>query len=573
MYVDVIPNRGSPPAILLRESYREGGKVKKRTMANLSNWPQDLVKNLKRLLNGAVAMHPKDIFTIESSAAHGHVKAVLGTIRNLGLDRMISSKPCRERDLVTAMIVDQIIHPTSKLGSVRLWPATTLAEELQVTGADEDDLYSAMDWLCQRKDRIEKKLAGKHLSEGSHALYDVTGSYYEGSTCPLIQFGYNRDGKKGKKIIVYGMLTNAAGCPVAVQVYPGRTKDSITVPDQADKLRRRFGLDQVVLVGDRGMLTQTQVSHLKQYPGIGWITALGYQAVRALSGEGNLQLSLFDKSNIAEITSPSYPGERLVACFNPLMAIKRHKQREALLEATEKNLDKIAGEVARRKKKQLSTKEIGIKAGKVINKHKMGKHFVLNIRKGVFSYKRNQASIQQEADLDGIYVIRTSEPKERLSTENTVRSYKNLSRVEQLFRTLKGVDILVRPIRHRAEERVRAHIFICMLAYYVVWHMRKALAPLLFDDEQLDENRKVRDAVTPAVPSDSAKRKKSIRMTADGLPVQSFRTLLSNLSSHTRNRCRFRNSQLEGQSIVFQHTELTPLQKKVFEMLNISTCR
>jgi transposase len=571
MYVAVIPNRNSPPAILLCESYREGGKVKKKTIANLSKWPPELVESFKRLLQGAVAVNPKDLFTIESSAAHGHVEAVLGTIKNIGLDYIISSKPCRERSLVLAMIAGQIIHPSSRLGSVRLWPATTLAEELQITDADEDDLYSAMDWLLQGKNRIEKKLAGKHLSEGSHALYDISSSYYEGITCPLAQYGYNRDGKKGKKIIVYGMLTNAEGCPIAVQVYPGKTKDSITVPDQADKLRRSFGLEKVVLVGDRGMITQTQVDHLKQYPGIGWITAMGYQAIKQLSDEGSLQLSLFDKSNIAEITSKAYPGERFIACHNPLVGEKRHKKRQALLEATEKDLDKIVREAARRTKKKLSSEEISIKVGKVIGKHKMEKHFELSITEGTFSYHRRAASIEQESGLDGIYVIRTNEPKEQLSTEDTVRSYKNLSKVERLFRTLKGMEILVRPIRHRLEERVNAHIFICMLAYYVEWHMRKALAPLLFDDEQLDEDRKVRDAVKPAVPSESAKKKKSVRKTEDGIVVQSFNTLLTNLSSRTRNRCRFNAVKTNEKSIINQLTELTPLQKKTFDLLKIRT--
>ena len=571
MYIEVVPNRSSPPAILLRESYRQDGKVKKKTIANLTDWPPEVIEGLGRLLKGAVAVDPKDIFTIQSSAAHGHVEAVLGTIKRIGLDYIISSKRCRESDLVLAMVAEQIIHPASKLGSVRLWPATTLADELQITDADEDDLYSAMDWLYQRQDRIEKKLAGKHLSEGGHALYDITSSYYEGRKCSLAQFGYNRDGKKGKKIIVFGMLANAEGCPLAVQVYPGNTADSTTVPDQADKLRQRFKMERVVLVGDRGMLTQTQVEHLKQYPGIGWITALGYQAIKELYGEGCLQMSLFDQVNIAEITSETYPDERLMACHNPFMAEKRRKARESLLGATEEDLNKIVREAARRTKKKLSAEAIGVKVGKVIGKYKMGKHFALNISEGTFSYARQQESIMQESNLDGIYVIRTSEPKERLSTADTVRSYKNLSKVEQLFRTMKGIETLVRPIRHRNEQRVKAHIFICMLACYVEWHMRKALAPLLFDDEQLAENRKVRDAVAPASPSDPAIQKKRIRKTDEGLLVQSFKTLLVNLGSRTRNICRFQHGTSKGGSIIHQLTELTPLQKKAYDLLNIRT--
>lgn len=571
MYIDVVPNRNSPPAILLRHSYREGGKVKKKTLANLTDWPPEVVDALKRILKGAVAINHHDLFTIESSLAQGHVAAVLGTIKNIKLDYIISSKPCRESKLVLAMIIEQIINPTSKLGCIRLLPTTTLSKDLQIGDADENELYHAMDWLFERKDKIEKKLSALHLSEGAHALYDITSSYYEGHTSSLAQFGYNRDKKKGKKIIVYGVLTNAAGCPVAVEVYPGKTKDSITVPDQADKLRNRFGLEKIIMVGDRGMFTQTQIDNVKQYPGIGWITAMGYSAVKKLADECSLQLSLFDEQNIAEITSESYPGERLVACYNPLVAEKRNKSRASLLQATEKDLDKIVHEVARRKKKKLSAKEISIKVGKVINKHKMGKHFKLNIQESSFSYQRDESSIRQESDLDGIYVIRTSEPQDKLSTEDTVRSYKNLSKVEQLFRTMKGMEILVRPIRHRIDERIISHIFICMLAYYVEWHMRKVLAPLLFDDEQLDEDRKTRDAVTPASPSQSAKKKKQTRKTDEGLPVQSFRTLLANLGTRTLNRCNFQDIKSKEKSVLYKLTELTPLQRKTYELLNVRT--
>lgn len=571
MYVDVVPNRNSPPAVLLRESFRENGKVKKKTIANLSGCPPDLIDHIKRLLKGAVAVNPDDVFTIESSVGHGHVEAVVGTIKRIGLDSVIGSKACRERSLVLAMIAGQLIHPSSKVGSTRLWPTTTLAEELGVSDADEYELYAAMDWLLGRKDRIEKKLAGKHLGEGEHALYDITSSYYEGSTCSLAHFGYGRDGKKGKKIIVYGVMTNAEGCPIAVQVYPGNTKDSITVPDQADKLRNNFGLDKVVLVGDRGMITQVQIDELKTYPGIGWISALGYQAIKGLSGEGSLQLSLFDKDHIAEITSPAYPDERLIACYNPLVAEKRRKSREALLAATEKDLDKIVREAARRTKKKLSGEEISLKVGKVIGKHKMRKHFELTIEKGTLSYQRNEASIKKEADVDGIYVVRTSEPQEHLSPREVVRSYKKLSKVESLFRTLKGVDILVRPIRHRMKDRVKAHIFICMLAYYVQWHMRKALAPLLFDDEGLDEANDKRDPVMPAKPTEQGKKKKHTGKTEEGLVVQSFTTLMAHLGARTRNRCRFKTERSDQKSSIYRITELTPLQRRAYELLSIRT--
>jgi len=571
MYIDVVPNRNSPPAVLLRKSYREDGKVKKKTIANLSGCPPEVIDQLRRLLKGAVAIDPNDVFTIESSAAHGHVEAVLGTIKHIGLDSVIGSTPCRERSLVLAMIAGQLIHPSSKIGSTRLWPTTTLVDELGVSDADEHELYSAMDWLLAKKDRIEKKLAGKHLGEGAHALYDISSSYYEGSTCPLAQFGHNRDGKKGKKIIVYGVMTSAEGCPVAVQVYPGNTKDSTTVPDQADKLRGRFGLDRVVLVGDRGMITQVQVDHLTAYPGIGWITAMGHQAIKKIAGEGSLQLSLFDKDNIAEMTSPGYPGQRLIACYNPLVAEKRRKSRQALLQATEQNLDKIVREAARRTKKKLTGEEIGIKAGKVIGKHKMQKHFELTIEGGTLSYQRNQASIKSESELDGIYVVRTSEPNQRLSSRQVVRSYKNLSHVERLFRTLKGVEVFVRPIRHRLEDRVKAHIFICMLAYYVQWHMRKALAPLLYDDEVLEQAKHERDPVAPAAPSEGAKKKKHTGKTDDGLMVQSFDTLMANLGSRTRNRCRFKTDRADQKTVIYRLTDLTPLQKKAYDLLNIRT--
>ncbi len=468
---------------LLRHTYREGKKIKHKTLGSLTGLPLEVIENISRVLQGKNLMSAQDAFSIERSLPHGHVEAVLGTIRKIGLDRIIGSKRCRERDLVIAMIAERLIHPASKLATTRLWHETTLAQELGVEDADEDDLYEAMDWLLARQARIEKKLASMHLVEGGQVLYDVTSSYYEGRTCPLARFGHSRDRKKGKPIIVYGAMTDAEGRPIAVEVYPGNTGDPTTVPDQVEKLRTRFGLDHIVLVGDRGMITQTQVDKLKNHPGIGWITALRSGAIRKLAQGGHLQMSLFDEQNLAEITSPEFPGERLIACFNPLLADERRRKRNELLEATEKDLQKIAGQVARRTKTPLSKAEIGVKVGKVINRRKMGKHFQLSIDDNEFSFSRKEESIRREEALDGIYVIRTSEPKEQISAEDTVRGYKNLSRVERMFRCMKSIDLLVRPIRHRDENRVRAHIFLCMLAYYVQWHMRKALAPLLFDDE------------------------------------------------------------------------------------------
>ena len=568
MYIETVPNRNSPPAILLRESWREGKKTKKRTIANLTGWPSTLVESFRKILQGAVAVYPKDIFSIDRSVPHGHVKAIIGIIRNLELDNIIASKPCRERDLVLGMIAEQIIHPTSKLGFTRIWNTTTLPEELGIGDADENELYATMDWLYERQERIEKKLAGKHLHNGAQVLYDVTSSYYEGNNCSLAQFGHNRDGKKGRPIIVYGMMTDAWGRPVSVQVYKGNTADPTTVPDQVDKLLNRFGLKRIVLVGDRGMLAQTQIDHLKEHPGIGWISCLRFDAIREVN-QGDLQLSLFDEQNLAEIASPNYPGERLIACYNPLMAQQRRRKREELLVATQEKLDKIVREVNRRKKKIMDKATIGQKAGRAINSHKMGKHFDLQIEDGHFSYTLKKDSIKREYELDGIYVVRTSEAAEKLSADDAVRSYKNLSSVEQLFRTLKGVETLVRPIRHRQERRVRAHIFICMLAYYVQWHMRKALAPLLFDDQQLLEDKKTRDPVAPAKPSAQAKMKKSKREIADGLPIHSFKTLLEELGMHMRNHCTVKQINSKSGLSINQYTELSPVQKRAFELLNL----
>jgi transposase len=424
-----------------------------------------------------------------------------------------------------------------------------------------------MDWLLARQGQIEKKLAARHLMEGSLVLYDVTSSYYEGRTCLLARFGHNRDRKKGKLIIVYGLLTDEAGRPVAVEVYPGNTGDPSTVPDQVEKLRRRFGLCRVVLVGDRGMLTQTQIGKLKDYPGLGWISALRSCAIRKLVNSGSLQMSLFDETNLAEIHAPEFLDERLVACYNPILAEVRREKREKLLAATEKGLEKIAKEVARRTKTPLDKAEIGKKVGKIINRYKVGKHFAVIIEDGAFSFSRKEETIRRESELDGIYVIRTSEPAERISAEDTVRSYKRLEQVETAIRCMKGVDLLVRPIYHRTVDHVRAHIFLCMLAYYVEYHMRKALAPLLFDDEELDERRKRRDPVKPARPSASAKRKKTVRLSSDGLEVHSFQTLLAELATLSRNRCRVK-SDPDGPTF-YGLTESTPLQKRAFQLLGL----
>jgi transposase len=566
MYIDVVPNRNSPPAVLLREAWREGKKVKRRTVANLTNWPEEKVEALRRVLKGETVV-AKESLHIERSLAHGHVEAVLGTIRTIGLDTVIAAKRSRERDLAIAMLAERLLHPCSKLATVRLMHTTTLAEELGVRDADEDDLYRAMDWLLSRQETIEKKLASKHLTEGASVLYDVTSSYYEGRTCPLALFGHDRDGEKGKPIIVYGVLTDHAGCPVAVSVYPGNTGDPTTVPDQVKKLKDRFGLNRLVLVGDRGMLTQTQIDTVKTHPGIGWISALRSRAIKNLVEGGSLQLSLFDQTDLAEIASDAYPHERLVACFNPFLAEERKRKREELLAATEQELSRIARQVTRRTRTPLDKAAIGTKVGSVLKRFKVGKHFGLTIGEGTFSFARKEESIQREEALDGIYVIRTSEPRETLAPEDAVRTYKNLSHIERAFRSLKGLDLLIRPIWHRTEEHVKAHIFLCLLAYYVEWHMRKALAPLLFDDEELPEKRTMRHAVQPAKASPSALKKKATGLTPEGLPVQSFSTLLAELATRCRHRVRIGTD--PSQPSFSQVTDLTPLQARAFELLRL----
>ena len=569
MYIDVVPNRGSRPAILLREGWREGKKVVKKTLANLSDWPAPKVEALRRVLKDIPLVSPGKWFHTIRTLPHGHVEAILGTIRKLGLPVLIGSKRTRQRDLVLAMISERLIHHCSKLATTRLWKTTTLAEELSVSDADMDELYQALDWLLGRQGQIEKKLAHRHLGEGALVLYDVSSSYYEGRTCPLAQYGHDRDGRKGLPIIVYGVLTDGEGRPLAIDVYPGNTGDPSTVPEQVEKLRQRFGLSRVVLVGDRGMLTQTKIELLKQHPGLGWISALKSQSIRALIEGGQLQRSLFDEKNLAEITSPEHPKERLIACYNPILAEERRHKRQALLEATEKALQPIVKQVARRTKTPLKKAEIALKVGKVINHYKMEKHFELQIEDGFFQWSRKEKAIQREAQMDGIYVIRTSETEATLSPEETVRSYKSLAHVERAFRCLKGMDVRVRPIRHRTEDHVRAHIFLCMLAYYVEWHMRKDLAPLLFQDEELDHNRKTRDPMAPAKASASAKRKKRTRLTPDGFEVHSFETLLAELGTRCRDTHRMKADAPDGPTFK-QVTEFTPLQAKAMQLLGLT---
>lgn len=520
---------------LLRQSYRHEGKVKHRTLGNLSHLPPRLLDLVQRSLAGETFVSPAEAFRTTQSRPHGHVEAVLTTCRQLDLENLLATKPSRQRALILALIVQRILFPCSKLAATRYWHTTTLAEELGVGDASRKELYAAMDWLLRRQQDIEQKLARRHLAEGAVVLYDVSSSYYEGRTCPLACYGHSRDGKKGLPIIVYGLLTDARGRPVALDVYPGNTADPTTVPDQIDTLRQRFALRRVVLVGDRGLLTQTQIDTLRAYPGLGWISALRSEAIQALLERGRLRRSRFDRRDLAEIRSPDFPGERLVACHNPLLAERRHQKRRRLLEATEATLRRLEAEVRRRTKKPLSAAAIGLKAGKVLGRYKMAKHFRLDIADGRFAWSRDAAAIRREEQLDGIYVIRTSERAKAFPAAACVRTYKSLAQVEHAFRCFKGLDLRVRPIHHRVDPRVRAHLFLCLLAYYVEWQMRQAWAPLLYADEELPEDRQERDPVKPARPSASAQAKKETHETASGLPVQSFGSLLAHLATRVRN--------------------------------------
>jgi transposase len=552
---------------LLRRSIRQGKTVTHETLGNLSHLPDHLIDLIKRSLKGETFVPAAEVFRITGSLPHGHVEAVLTLIRKLGVDDLIAAAPSRRRNLVLAMIAERLLFPSSKLANTRNWHDTTLAEELDVADATEDHLYDAMDWLLARQRAIEKKLARRHLHAGAQVLYDLTSSYYEGKTCPLARFGHDRDGRTGCPIIVYGVLTDADGRPVAVQVYPGNTGDPKTVPDQVEALTKRFGLSRVVLVGDRGMLTQTQIDVLKKHPGLGWISALRSGAIRRLLAEGRLIRKDLEAERLAEITSPEFPGERLVACYNLQLAEQRRHKRQELLAATEAELGALAARVARPGGPPETAAEIGVRAGKIINHYKMAKHFTLTIRDGRLAWARQEEAIQKEELLDGIYVIRTSEPAEHVTAADGVRSYKRLALVEQAFRCLKGIDLLVRPIHHRTAERVRAHILLCLLAFYVEWHLRQAWQPLLFEDEELAGDRQWRDPVRPARASESARLKKKTHATPGGLPVHSFRSLLAHLGTRCRNTCVVTGDPKE--TTFRQVTEADPLQAEALRLIKM----
>jgi len=563
MYIATVPNRRSPPAILLREGYREGGQVKNRTLANLSHWPLAKVERLRRVLRDEPLAPVDTLVEIVASAHHGHVQAVRTTMQRLGFDTLIASRPVRERDLVVAMVAARILEPDSKLATTRWWHTTTLPASLGVGDADEDALYEAMDWLLERQAGIERKLATRHLRAGGFVLYDLTSSYFEGTTCPLAAFGHNRDGKKGKLQVNYGLLTDGRGCPVAVSVFKGNTGDAPTLLPAVQRVRERFGIEQLVVVGDRGMISQTQITTLKRLEGVDWITALKTGALRDLVADGHVQLGLFDAHNLFELTHPDFPGERLVACRNPELAKLRAHKRQALLAATGKELDQVRGMVARGRLRGRDT--IGVRVGKVVNKYKVAKHVRLEIHDDRFAFQIDEARVAAEAALDGIYVIRTSVPSERLDAADAVRHYKRLSDVERAFRSLKTIDLKVRPIRHRLEERVRAHIFLCMLAYYVEWHMREAWRPLLFSDED-QTAKQTRDPVAPAKRSAPALRKVHTRVLDDGTPVHSFHTLLKQLSSIVRNVCRPRSVGPAAPTFDIVTTP-SPTQQRAYDLL------
>ncbi len=573
MYIERIPNRNSPPAVLLRESFREGGRVKKRTLANLSHLSDATIAGLRRVLRGDTVVAPGDAFAIERSRPHGHVAAVLGTLKKLGLDRLLAARRSPDRDRVVALLVARVLAPDSKLATARALDTTsatsTLAEMLGLETVEADDLYRAMDWLEARQAKVEKALAERHLHDGTLVLYDVSSTYFEGRTCPLTAIGHSRDGKKGSLQIVFGLLCNADGCPVAVEVYEGNTGDPTTLEDQIEKVRTRFGLSRVVFVGDRGLLTSARIrEELAPVEGLDWVSALRAEQIRKLAeDDGPLQPSLFDQTDLAEFQHPDFPGERLIACFNPLLADERARKREDLLQATERELEKVAAATRREKRALRGQDKIGLRVGKVLGRFKMAKHFAITITQTRFRYERKAEAIETEAALDGIYVLRTSVSKELLGTKETVRAYKDLAKVERAFRCMKTVDLQIRPIHHRLVPRVRAHVFLCVLAYYVEWHMRRAWAPLLFaEDDPTDAATRRGSPVQPATRSASAEAKASTKKTPEGETVHRFRGLLDHLATLTKNTIQPADDLPPFDRL----TVPTPLQQKAFDLLGVS---
>jgi hypothetical protein len=573
MYIESVPNRNSPPAILLRESYREHGRVRKRTLCNLSDWPTAHVEGLRGVLKGGtVIAAERDAFTVTRSLPHGHVAAALGTARKIGLDRILGPDGDRCRDLVLALLVSRILDPASKLATARaLSPATatsSLGEMLRLGAVDEDELYIALDWLLERQPAIETALAKRHLNSGTLVLYDVSSSYMEGRCCPLAKRGYSRDRKKGTLQITYGLLCAPDGCPIAIEVFDGDTADPMTLATQIEKLKQRFRLDRVVMVGDRGMITQARITDEIKSAGLDWITALRAPAIKGLLQSGALQLSLFDQRDMASITTSDFPDERLVVCRNPDLAAERSRKREELLVATERDLARIQAAVVRRRTPLRGAAEIALAVGAVINRHKMAKHFEINISAEAFNFARKTAEIAAEAAIDGIYVVRTNLPAETCDDATTVRSYKSLALVERAFRCLKTADLQIRPVYHWLADRVRAHVLLCMLAYYLEWHMRQGLAPMLFEDADKQAAETLRTSVVAqAQRSPAAVQKQTTKSTPDGLPVHSFQTLLADLATIAQNTIVTAITPRYPLTMV---TRPTPTQHKAFQLLGLS---
>ena len=564
MHIDAVPNRTSRPTYLLRESYREGRKVRKRTLANLSTLSDQQIESIRAVLTGHSVSPVDGLWQTTRSRPHGQVQAVHVAMQRLGFASLIASRPSAQRDAVCAMVAARILAPHTKLATTRWWHTTTLPEEYGVVDADETDLYAAMDWLLERQAAIQKKLAARHLSEGSLALYDLSSSYFEGRCCPLAKIGYSRDGKRNTPQVNYGLLTTRTGCPVAISVYEGNTADAKTLLPQVRQLREEFGLERLVLVGDRGMISHKVIGELGSLDGLAWITALKSSQIRALVQGGTLQMGLFDERNLFEFSHPDFPGERLVACRNVALGKLRAHKREALLAATEKELEKIRARVERGA--LVGRDKIGVRVGKVVNQYNVGKHFALTIQEAHFQFHRLGPQVAAEAALDGLYVIRTSVPKKHMDSAEAVRSYKALAEVERAFRSMKTIDLHIRPIHHHLADRVRAHIFLCMLAYYVQWHMREAWRELLFTDEDLQRKTR-RDPVAAAVRSPAALEKVARRTLQDGSPVHSFRTLLHELSTIVRNTCQTQHSA----STFPMTTTANPLQHRALQLLQSIT--
>jgi len=564
MHIDAVPNRNSRPAYLLRESFRQGGKVRKRTLANLSSLPDAQIFAIRAILGGEQLQPVQQRFEALASSPHGHVAAVRLAMHRLGFESLVASRPSRQRDLVCAMVAARVPAPHTKLATTRWWHTTTLAQEFSVADADEDELYRAMDWLLKRQPTIEQKLAARHLREGGLVLYDLSSSYFEGSCCPLAKFGHNRDGKRGKRQVNYGLVTEARGCPVAVSVFDGNTGDATTLLAQVERVRQQFGIATMVVVGDRGMISHKSIEELKGLTGVAWITALKSAQINLLVEAGGLQLGLFDQRNLFEFTHPDYPGERLVACRNPQLAELRAAKRQALLEATSAELKKVCAMVEHHR--LAGRAKIGVRVGRVVNKYKVAKHFELQIEDHHFAFWIRDDQVREEAALDGVYVLRTPLPTEKMAAAEVVRSYKSLSNVERAFRSLKTADLKLRPIHHWLADRVRSHIFLCLLAYYVAWHMREAWRSLLFADED-QQAKQHRDPVAPARRSEKAQQKALTHTLPEGSPVHSFATLLQELSTIVRNTCRLPTAAADTPTFTVT-TRPSPTQQRALDLLD-----